>query len=108
VPSPAPRSTTGGEPSFLHQANAYGAWLTAGDVTAPYQAVADADALRATGQFQVLTPDQLIAQLKAAPVPFVNLHPLVGGMPTDLAWSSLRLLEREVLPALSEGSVANV
>ena len=88
-------------PSFLHQANAYGAWLTAADVTAPYRAVPDADALRATGQFQVLTPDQLIAQLKAAPVPFVNLHPLVGGMPIDLAWSSLRLLEREVLPAFS-------
>jgi len=54
-----------------------------------------------TGQFRVLTPDQLIAELKAAPVPFPNFHPLVGGMPIDLAWSSLRLFERDVLPALN-------
>ncbi|MGD0703649.1 MAG: hypothetical protein ABSA02_27670 [Trebonia sp.] len=27
---------------------------------------------------------------------------LVGGMPIDLAWSSARLFEREVLPALAE------
>jgi alkanesulfonate monooxygenase SsuD/methylene tetrahydromethanopterin reductase-like flavin-dependent oxidoreductase (luciferase family) len=88
-------------PSFLHQANAYGEWRANSGVTSPYQTVADADALRATGQFLVLTPDQLIASLKAAPVPFATLHPLVGGMPIDLAWSSLRLLEREVLPAFS-------
>jgi alkanesulfonate monooxygenase SsuD/methylene tetrahydromethanopterin reductase-like flavin-dependent oxidoreductase (luciferase family) len=88
-------------PAFLHQANAYGAWRDSSDVVSPYRTVADADALRATGQFRVLTPDQLIAELKAAPAPFANLHPLVGGMPVDLAWSSLRLLEREVLPAFA-------
>jgi hypothetical protein len=26
-------------------------------------------------------------------------HPLCGGMPIDLAWSSLHLFEHEVLPA---------
>ena len=30
-----------------------------------------------------------------------NLHPLVGGMPIDEAWSSLRLYTDEVLPALA-------
>jgi len=88
-------------PSFLHQANAYGDWLAKSGVSAPSRAVADTDALRATGQFRVVTPDQLIAEMKAAPVPFASFHPLVGGMPIDLAWSSLRLLEREVLPAFS-------
>lgn len=88
-------------PSFLHQANTYGAWRAKSDVVAPYYTVADADVLRATGQFLVLTPDQLIARLKEAPVPYASLHPLVGGMPVDLAWSSLRLLEREVLPAFA-------
>jgi hypothetical protein len=48
------------------------------------------------------TADQYAAaELKAAPVPFATFHPLVGGMPIDLAWSSLRLFEREVLPALA-------
>jgi hypothetical protein len=27
------------------------------------------------------------------------LHPLCGGMPIELAWSSLHLFEHEVLPA---------
>jgi alkanesulfonate monooxygenase SsuD/methylene tetrahydromethanopterin reductase-like flavin-dependent oxidoreductase (luciferase family) len=88
-------------PSFLHQVNTYGDWLAKSDVSAPYQTVADTDALRATGQFRVLTPDQLISEMKAAPIPFATFHPLVGGMPIDLAWSSLRLLEREVLPAFA-------
>jgi alkanesulfonate monooxygenase SsuD/methylene tetrahydromethanopterin reductase-like flavin-dependent oxidoreductase (luciferase family) len=88
-------------PSFLHQANAYGSWLAKSAVTAPYRTAADADALRAAGQFRVLTPGQLIEELKAAPVPYATFHPLVGGMPIDLAWSSLRLLEREVLPAFA-------
>jgi len=87
-------------PFFLHQANAYGAWQAASSVATPYRIVPDTDALRATGQFRVLTPDQLIAELRAAPAPFANFHPLVGGMPIDLAWSSLRLFEHEVLPVL--------
>jgi alkanesulfonate monooxygenase SsuD/methylene tetrahydromethanopterin reductase-like flavin-dependent oxidoreductase (luciferase family) len=52
-----------------------------------------------TGQYDVLTPDQLVAELKAAPFPFINLHPLCGGIPPEVAWSSLRLLEHEVIPA---------
>jgi hypothetical protein len=30
------------------------------------------------------------------------LHPLCGGMPIDLAWSSLRLFEQEVMPAFAD------
>jgi hypothetical protein len=40
-----------------------------------------------------------VTELKAAPRPFTQFHPLCGGMPMDLTWSSLRLFEREVLPA---------
>jgi hypothetical protein len=29
------------------------------------------------------------------------VKPLIGGMPPALAWESLRLIESEVLPALS-------
>jgi hypothetical protein len=36
---------------------------------------------------------------EASPYPFALLHPLCGGMPIELAWSSLRLFEHEVLPA---------
>jgi alkanesulfonate monooxygenase SsuD/methylene tetrahydromethanopterin reductase-like flavin-dependent oxidoreductase (luciferase family) len=86
-------------PFFLHEVNAYGAWQAQDDLAAPYRSTTDAEQLRATGQYCVLTPEQLIAELRAAPVPYVQLHPLCGGMPPKLAWSSLELLENEVLPA---------
>lgn len=36
---------------------------------------------------------------KASPLPLAFFHRLCGGMPIELAWSSLLLFEREVLPA---------
>jgi len=86
-------------PFFLHEANAYGTWQAASGLPSPYRTVPDADVLRSTGQYRVLTPDQLVEEQRRAPVPFVTLHPLCGGIPIDLAWSSLRLFEEEVLPA---------
>lgn len=88
-------------PYFLHHTNAYGAWQAQDDIASPYRTVADVDALRAAGRLRVLTPDQYIGELRAARVPFAHLHPFCGGMPIDLAWSSLRLFEREVLPAFA-------
>jgi alkanesulfonate monooxygenase SsuD/methylene tetrahydromethanopterin reductase-like flavin-dependent oxidoreductase (luciferase family) len=86
-------------PFFLHETNSYGVWQAQADIVPTYRTVADADELRATGQYRVLTPEQLVAELRAAPFPFAMLHPLCGGMPPDLAWSSLRLFETQVLPA---------
>lgn len=86
-------------PFFLHETNAYGAWQSQDDVASPYRTVTDADELRATGQYRVLSPEQFVAEQKASPFPFALFHPLCGGLPPDLAWSSLRLFEREVLPA---------
>jgi len=47
----------------------------------------------------VVTPEELVEEMKAAPFPFQLFHPLCGGMPIDLAWSSLHLFETRVLPA---------
>jgi alkanesulfonate monooxygenase SsuD/methylene tetrahydromethanopterin reductase-like flavin-dependent oxidoreductase (luciferase family) len=88
-------------PYFLHESNAYGVWQAQDDVASPFHTVHDVDQLRATGQYRVLTPEQFVDELKASPFPFALFHPLCGGMPIDLAWSSLRLLERDVLPAFS-------
>jgi alkanesulfonate monooxygenase SsuD/methylene tetrahydromethanopterin reductase-like flavin-dependent oxidoreductase (luciferase family) len=88
-------------PFFLHETNAYGAWQAQDDVASPYRVVADAAALRASGRYAVLTPDALIAEVRAAPFPFVMFHPLCGGTPPDLAWSSLRLFEARVRPAFA-------
>ncbi len=88
-------------PFFLHETNAYGVWQAQDDVASPYHSVADTDELRATDQYRVLTPEQLVEEQKAAPFPFAFFHPLCGGMPIDLAWSSLRLFEEQVLPAFA-------
>jgi alkanesulfonate monooxygenase SsuD/methylene tetrahydromethanopterin reductase-like flavin-dependent oxidoreductase (luciferase family) len=88
-------------PFFLHETNAYGTWQAQDDIASPYRTVADADELRTTGQYRVLTPGQLVEEQKASPFPFVFLHPMCGGMPVELAWSSLRLFENEVLPAFT-------
>lgn len=88
-------------PFFLHETNAYGRWLEDNDGAGPYRTAGDVAELRAEGQYRILTPDQCIEELKAAPFPFVMLHPLCGGMPPDLAWGSLHMFEREVLPAFA-------
>jgi alkanesulfonate monooxygenase SsuD/methylene tetrahydromethanopterin reductase-like flavin-dependent oxidoreductase (luciferase family) len=87
-------------PFFLHEMNAYGAWQAQDDLASPYRTVKDVDELRATGSYRVLTPGEFVAEQALTPVPHVGLHPMCGGIPPELAWSSLRLFEREVLPAL--------
>jgi len=86
-------------PSFMHEMNAYGAWQAQDDLANPYRTVADLDELRASGNYRVITPAEMIEEQQASTFPFVMFHPLCGGMPIDLAWSSLKLFEEQVLPA---------
>jgi alkanesulfonate monooxygenase SsuD/methylene tetrahydromethanopterin reductase-like flavin-dependent oxidoreductase (luciferase family) len=89
-------------PYFLHETNAYGYWQAQDDVASPFHSVTDTDALRATGQYRVVTPEQFVEEQRASTFPFTLFHPLCGGMPVELAWSSLRLFEDEVLPAFAQ------
>jgi hypothetical protein len=53
------------------------------------------------GIYQMLTPAQTIEQITAAgPGAAVMFHPLMGGVPPELAWQNLRLFEEKVLPHL--------
>ncbi len=91
-------------PHALHETNAYGAWMSAAGTAGVggYAPVDGIEELRAGGQYRVLTPDDMVAELNAqGPFAFVALHPLVGGTPPDMAWESLRLFEHEVLPRLA-------
>jgi alkanesulfonate monooxygenase SsuD/methylene tetrahydromethanopterin reductase-like flavin-dependent oxidoreductase (luciferase family) len=88
-------------PHALHETNAYGKWIAEAGGAGPYQVAKDADELRASGAYCVLTPDELIARVRAlGPNASVSLHPLMGGLDPELAWESLQLLESKVLPAL--------
>jgi hypothetical protein len=90
-------------PYAMHEVNSYGEWMEEAGLEGAggYQTVADAETLRKTGQYRVLTPDQLVAELKEkGPYGFAMFHPLMGGIPPELGWESLHLFEREVLPRL--------
>jgi alkanesulfonate monooxygenase SsuD/methylene tetrahydromethanopterin reductase-like flavin-dependent oxidoreductase (luciferase family) len=88
-------------PHAMHEMNAYGAWAAESGAATGYRPIDDPDALRATGAYPVLTPEQLIARCREmGPTGAVLLHPLMGGLDPALAWDSLRLIEKKVLPAL--------
>ncbi|ADP83424.1 LLM class flavin-dependent oxidoreductase [Pseudofrankia inefficax] len=96
-------------PYALHESNAYGAWLTAGGsgTASVYQAAESAEALRETGQYRVLTPAELVNELREqGPFALCNLTPMMGGIPPEIAWESLRLIESEVIPALAAEQTA--
>ena len=57
------------------------------------------DELRAEGIYQILTPDECVAEAKTAgDGASFNLHPLCGGMPIDEGWDSVHLHVDKVLP----------
>lgn len=91
-------------PYAMHEVNAYGEWAAGAGMEGAtgFVRTEDPDALRATGQYRVVTPEQLVAELDAkGPFGFCMLHPMVGGLPPEIAWSSLRLIETEVIPNLA-------
>ena len=91
-------------PHAMHEMNAYGrmnqaaAERTAG-TQSPYSPIDDPDALRATGMYSIITPEECVALCeRLGPTGTLNFHPMMGGIPPELAWEGLRLFEREVLP----------
>ena len=88
-------------PYFLHEANAYAAWEASRGGEALHRSAVDAEALRKTGVYRVLAPQDYLGELRAAgQSAFAMLHPMVGGIPPRLAWPHLRLFEQEILPGL--------
>jgi alkanesulfonate monooxygenase SsuD/methylene tetrahydromethanopterin reductase-like flavin-dependent oxidoreductase (luciferase family) len=86
-------------PYFLHETNAYGAWQAAAKVAATYSPQESIDELRASGRYRILTPGDYAAELEEGGFAFAVLHPMVGGIPPDLAWRHLRLFEAAFLPS---------
>jgi alkanesulfonate monooxygenase SsuD/methylene tetrahydromethanopterin reductase-like flavin-dependent oxidoreductase (luciferase family) len=85
-------------PYFLHETNAYGAWQAAAKVAATYEPMESIDEVRASGRYRILTPDAYARELEAAgDFALAVLHPMVGGIPPDLAWRHLRLFEAAFL-----------
>jgi alkanesulfonate monooxygenase SsuD/methylene tetrahydromethanopterin reductase-like flavin-dependent oxidoreductase (luciferase family) len=88
-------------PHAMHEMNAYGKWMSEAGTAGPYAPISDPKALRATGNYPILTPDEVVALAKGmGPLDALLFHPLMGGMDPELSWASLELLEKKVLPRL--------
>ena len=93
-------------PHVQHETNMYAKWAGKARVHSPYRHYDDTDELRASGAYQVLTPQQLIEEARRmVPAQPIMFHPLCGGISPDLAWQSLRLFADEVLPTLQAESL---
>lgn len=85
-------------PHALHDNNEYARWLQ-GAPNPVYKPVSDADELLESGICRVVTPDQCLEMARRDGM--LSFKPLFGGLDPAVAWRSLRLVEREVLPALN-------
>jgi alkanesulfonate monooxygenase SsuD/methylene tetrahydromethanopterin reductase-like flavin-dependent oxidoreductase (luciferase family) len=84
-------------PHALHESNSYAAWA-AGARGSVYTAADDADELRSTGRYVVVTPEEAVTLARRQGV--LTLKPLLAGLDPDVGWAGLELVDRHVLPHL--------
>ncbi len=86
-------------PHALYDAQTYAAWqddAVRSDWVVPD--LVDAESLRTSGRYLVVSPEECVELVRRDDG--LVLHPLMGGIPPELAWESLHLVEREVLPSV--------
>jgi len=85
-------------PFILHEMRSYAEWSAAHNVSHPNVEI-DIPALRASGAYPILRPDEALAYVNArGPNGDLSLHPLISGMPPEIGWEQLRKFEAEILP----------
>jgi len=91
-------------PYILHECNSYGRWSSAGATNSQYTEMTDASALRASGLYPILRPQDACDYVRAqGPHAQLLLHPLISGMPPEIGWRQLRFFADTVLPRLRAG-----
>ena len=87
-------------PYMLHDATSYREWMGEDNNSASLSQASTISELRdENGPYRIVTPEEavaLISQYHRLP-----LQPLCGGIPPDLAWPSLELIEKQVLPNIA-------
>ncbi len=86
-------------PFIEHEVRSYAAWIAAaGDANQAF-AAPDMAALRASGAYPILRPDEGLAYVNGRGLTGdLSVHPLISGMPPEIGWEQLRRFEREILP----------
>lgn len=82
---------------IMTEAAEYSAWRRAGVPRPNETPAASVAELRRLNHVEILTPAQLVAQIRSGRTEVV-VNPLVGGLPIDDGWASLQLLVDDVLP----------
>jgi len=82
---------------FLHEATTYASWQTPDIKSAVHSHASTPEELRAEGIYKVVTPEECVAMGRDGTF---TMHPLVGGMPIEEGWRSMRLFGDEVIPNL--------
>jgi alkanesulfonate monooxygenase SsuD/methylene tetrahydromethanopterin reductase-like flavin-dependent oxidoreductase (luciferase family) len=85
----------------LYEAQTYASFQTPGQHSTPGIRATSVDDLKASSQYVVGTPEDVLARLREVPAQGgIVFNPLAGGLPAALAWSSLELFAAKVLPGL--------
>jgi alkanesulfonate monooxygenase SsuD/methylene tetrahydromethanopterin reductase-like flavin-dependent oxidoreductase (luciferase family) len=85
----------------LYEAQTYASFQTPGQHSTPGVHAESVDDLHASPQYVVGTADQVYERLKDVPRQGgITFNPLAGGLPSELAWSSLEMFAAKVLPRL--------
>ena len=88
-------------PYLMHDVRSYAADNDEGAGTASISFARTADELREERRsHRILTVDEAVAMVRSGS--FLQLQPLVGGLPPELAWPYLRRVTDEVLPAAAD------
>jgi alkanesulfonate monooxygenase SsuD/methylene tetrahydromethanopterin reductase-like flavin-dependent oxidoreductase (luciferase family) len=89
-------------PHALYDARTYSSWQTPEQRSQMHVHGDDAQALRQSGVYRVVTPDECVALVREHQR--IVLHPLMGGLPPEMGWQGLRLFADEVLPKIRGSS----
>jgi alkanesulfonate monooxygenase SsuD/methylene tetrahydromethanopterin reductase-like flavin-dependent oxidoreductase (luciferase family) len=93
-------------PYVLYEAQTYASFQTAGQHSTPGVNARSVDDLKASPQYVVGTPDEVLARLEGVPADAgITFHPLAGGLPPELSWPSLELFAARVQPFLHAPTV---
>ncbi len=85
-------------PHALYDAQTYAAWQPAGQRSSMHVEARTIEDLKKSGVYCVVTPDECVAL--AEKNGRIVLHPLMGGIAPEVAWKSLELFEKKVLPRI--------
>lgn len=86
-------------PFVQHDRESYGGWAEAAGLDTGYRRVGGRASLRDDPEYRVMSPADCVGYLRGlGPAATIPVNPMMGGIPPELAWSSLRTLVDEVMP----------